>query len=196
MAKLCFGGSFNPIHFGHLICAQAAAERMGFESVVLIPSAQPPHKPGALDLAEPRHRVRMCELAVQGIAKFEVNDLETRRAGPSYTIDTVRGLARQGWGRVSWLIGADMLRNLPSWREPQALLREVDFVVIARAGWSFDWETLPSEFRMLRERVVETPVVEISATSIRQRVRSKLPIDFLTPEPVVRYIHHAGLYRD
>src|SRR5687768_6622242 len=127
MAKLCFGGSFNPIHYGHLICARAAAERLSFESVVLIPSSQPPHKPGATDLAEGPYRVQMCELAVQGVGGFEVNDVETRRSGPSYTIDTARELARQGWGRVSWLIGADMLHNLPTWREPQALLREVDF---------------------------------------------------------------------
>ena len=195
MAKLCFGGSFNPIHCGHLICARTAAERLGFERVVLIPSSQPPHKPAATDLAEAAHRVRMCELAVQGVGGFEVNDLETKRTGPSYTIDTVRELGRQGWSKVSWLIGADMLQNLPTWREPQALLREVDFVVMARPGWSFDWETLPEPFRVLRERVVETPLVDISATEIRQRVRAGLPIEFLTPELVARYIQQHGLYR-
>jgi nicotinate-nucleotide adenylyltransferase len=88
-----------------------------------------------------------------------------------------------------------MLQNLPTWREPQALLREVDFVVMARPGWAFDWETLPGPFRLLRERVVETPLIDISATEIRRRVRTGLPIDFLTPEPVVRYIQQRGLYR-
>lgn len=195
MAKLCFGGSFNPIHVGHLICARHVAERLGFESVVLIPSAQPPHKPGAADLAPTEHRLAMCQLAALGCDGFVVDNLETQRTGPSYTIETARELKRCGWDRVSWLIGADMLRSLPTWHEPAALLREVDFVVVARPGWSFDWETLPEPYRTLRDRVVEAPLIDVSATEIRRRVRDGLPIDFLTPEPVVRYIREKGLYR-
>jgi nicotinate-nucleotide adenylyltransferase len=194
MAKLCFGGSFNPIHCGHLICARYAAERLGFSSVVLIPSAQPPHKPNATDLAAATHRIRMCHLAVAGCDGFEVNDLETKRTGPSYTIDTARELKRQGWPNVSWLIGADMVSSLPTWHEPDALMAEVEFVVLARPGWALDWETLPPHFRSLRDRVVEAPLIEISATEIRRRVAAGLPIDFLTPGPVVRYIHEAELY--
>ena len=195
MTKLCFGGSFNPIHCGHLICARHAAERLGFSSVALIPNAQPPHKPDATDLAAAPHRVRMCHLAVANCDGFEVNDLETKRTGPSYTIDTARELKRQGWDKVSWLIGADMVRNLPTWHEPDALMAEVEFVVLARPGWAFDWETLPAPFRKLREHVVEAPLIQISATEIRRRVASGLSIDFLTPEPVVRYIRETGLYR-
>jgi nicotinate-nucleotide adenylyltransferase len=195
MAKLCFGGSFNPIHCGHLICARHAAERLGFSSVVLIPSAQPPHKPNASDLAPAADRVRMCQLAVAGRDGFEVNDLETKRAGPSYTIDTVRELKRAGWDNVSWLIGADMVEDLPTWHEPDALLAEVEFVVLARPGWSLDWETLPPMFRKLRERVVDAPLIDISATEIRRRVGTELPIDLLTPDPVVRFIDEAKLYR-
>lgn len=195
MATICFGGSFNPIHFGHLICARHAGERLGFEKTTLIPSARPPHKQAVQNLADPAHRVRMCQLAVQGSDDFDVNEVEIQRTGPSYTIDTARELARQGWGRVSWLIGADMLGTLPSWHEPDALLREVDFVVLARPGWVFDWESLPAAFRALRDRVIEAPLIEISATDIRRRVTSGLPIDFLTPQPVVQYIRENGLYR-
>jgi nicotinate-nucleotide adenylyltransferase len=137
----------------------------------------------------------MCHLAVAGCDGFEVNDLETKRTGPSYTIDTARELKRQGWDKVSWLIGADMVRNLPTWHEPVALMAEVQFIVLARPGWSFDWETLPPQFRILREHVVEAPLIEISATDIRRRVGAGLPIDFLTPDPVVRHIQAAGLYR-
>lgn len=196
MDTLFFGGSFNPIHVGHLICARQVAERSGFDSVVLIPSSQPPHKPAAVNLAPTEHRLRMCQLAIAGCDGFGVDDLETRRTGPSYTIDTARELVRRGQKRVSWLIGADMLRNLPTWREPEALLREVEFVVIARPGWSFDWETMPEPFRKLRERVVEAPLIDIRATEIRSRVAAGLPIDFLTPEPVVRHIRESGLYRN
>jgi nicotinate-nucleotide adenylyltransferase len=96
---------------------------------------------------------------------------------------------------VSWLIGGDMLLNLPSWREPLALLQEVDFVVVARPGWSFDWQTLPEPFRVLRDRVVQTPLIDISATTVRARVAAGLSIDFLTPQPVVRYIQDHGLYQ-
>jgi nicotinate-nucleotide adenylyltransferase len=196
MAKLCFGGSFNPIHAGHLICARHAAEQLGYESVVLIPSSQPPHKPHAADLAGAGHRVRMCELAVQGCDGFEVNDLETKRIGPSYTIHTAREFARQGCGRVSWLVGADLLATLPTWHEPDALLQEVDFVVLTRPGWPLDWEVLPTRLReQLRDRVVEAPLIDISATEIRRRVAAGRPIDFMTPDPVVRYIRETRLYR-
>ena len=101
-------------------------------------------------------------------------------------IETARELFRRGWGKVAWLIGADMLRSLPTWHEPAALLREVDFVVLARPGWSFDWDSMPPAYRVLRERVVEAPLIEISATEIRRRVAAGLPIDFMTPDPVVR----------
>ena len=195
MSTLCFGGSFNPIHHGHLICARRAAEALAFSSVTLIPSATPPHKPASTELAAASHRLQMCRLAIQGHAAFEVDDLEMKRTGPSYTIDTARQLARRGAGRVSWLIGADMLRSLPTWHEPEALLDEVSFVVLARPGWSFDWDSLPPKFRRLQDRVVTAPLLEFSASDIRQRVRAGLPIDFLTPEPVVNYIRSTGLDR-
>ena len=194
MSTLCFGGSFNPVHHGHLVCARHAAERLGFDQVVLIPSANPPHKPVATDLAPAADRVRMCELAVEGHAGFTVDNLETKRTGPSYTIDTARILAARDASRVSWLIGADMLRSLPTWHQPDALLAEVAFVILARPGWSFDWETLPPNYRVLRKQVVEAPLIDISATDIRRRVRAGMPIDFLTPAPVVQYIRSTGLY--
>lgn len=196
MRRLCFGGSFNPVHHGHLVCARHVAERLGFDTVVLIPSANPPHKPAAADLASAEHRVRMCRLVVGGLGGFEVDDLETKRTGPSYTIDTIRALKKQGWPEVNWLIGADMVRSLPTWHEPDALLEEVSFHILTRPGWSFDWDTLPAQFRGLEANVVDGPLIEIGATEIRRRVRSGWPIDFLTPAPVVEYIGLAGLYRE
>jgi nicotinate-nucleotide adenylyltransferase len=192
---LYFGGSFNPIHFGHWICARAVTEARGLNRAVLVPSSQPPHKPAAADLASAADRLRMCQLAVAGCDGFEVDPIETARPGVSYTIDTARELAARDGKRVNWLIGADMLRNLPTWREPAALLVEVEFTVMARPGWSFDFDALPEPFRRLRENVVETPLIDISATTIRRRIARGLPIDFLTPEPVVRYIAEHGLYR-
>ncbi|HEX2973955.1 MAG TPA: nicotinate (nicotinamide) nucleotide adenylyltransferase [Tepidisphaeraceae bacterium] len=196
MQRLCFGGSFNPIHHGHLICARAVAEAAGYDRVVLIPSAQPPHKPNHAELARPEDRLAMTRLAAGCQPElFEVNDVELQRPGRSYTIDTVRILKEQGWDRVDWLIGADMLRLLPKWHQPEALLREVNFVIIARPGWSFDWSSLPPAYRALEKNVHAAPQIDISATDIRQRIAAGRSIEFLTPPAVVEYIRARGLYR-
>jgi nicotinate-nucleotide adenylyltransferase len=201
MPILCFGGSFNPIHNGHLICAQAVALKGGNDRLRLIPNAQPPHKPLATDIAPAHHRLAMCELAAQWVnastptAIFEVDDIETRRGGSSFTIDTAAQLKREGIDPIHWLIGADMLLYLPKWHRAMELLREVNFVIMARPGFAIDWNTLPEEFRRLRANVVEAPLVEISATDIRHRVRRGEPIDHLTPPPVARYIDQQQLYR-
>ena len=199
MPSLYFGGSFNPIHHGHLRCAQAVADQAGYERVVLIPSARPPHKPDNPELASPADRLAMCQLATneRGGASplFLVSDIETRRGGPSYTIDTVTELKSSGETDVHWLIGADMLLYLPKWHRPLDLLREVHFVVMARPGWTIDWNALPSEFRHLRDHVVPVPAIDISGTEVRRRVRQNLPIEHLVPRPVATYIDSHHLYR-
>ncbi|MDP9173632.1 MAG: nicotinate-nucleotide adenylyltransferase [Planctomycetota bacterium] len=195
MAKLCLGGSFNPIHYGHLICARAAAEAMGADGVVLIPTAVPPHKREDMEIASPLHRLEMCRRAVQHNAFFDVDDREIRRGGPSFTILTVRELHSQGWPLVPWLIGADMLNTLPNWHEAQSLLTEAQFVVMARPGWTLDWNSLPPAYAKLKEGVVLVPQIDISATDIRQRVKNNRPIDFLTPPEVVKYVLEHNLYR-
>jgi nicotinate-nucleotide adenylyltransferase len=195
MRKLCFGGSFNPVHHGHLICARAVAEAKGFDQVVLIPSALPPHKLHATELAGPEHRLAMCRLAVAGDPAFDVSDLELTRPGPSYTIDTALELRRRGWDRIAWLIGADMVPILPKWHRPDELLREVDLVVMARPGWSLDWSALPQPYQRLADQVVEAPLIDISATMIRRRVAAGRPIRYLAPHPVIDYIDAQGLYR-
>src|SRR5437764_460297 len=108
MATLYFGGSFNPIHHGHLICSRAIAEAHGFDRVALVPSFQPPHKQDAANMAGSADRLAMCQLAVADDRTFSVNELELTRGGPSYTIDSAADLSRGGVGKVNWLIGADM----------------------------------------------------------------------------------------
>ncbi|MCC6423631.1 MAG: nicotinate (nicotinamide) nucleotide adenylyltransferase [Phycisphaerales bacterium] len=195
MPRLCFGGSFNPIHHGHLLCARAAAERLGFEGVLLIPTAQPPHKPDQTQLAEAKDRLEMCRLAVAGDNFFSVSDLEMTRSGPSYTLDTIRQLKSNGWGTVSWLIGADMLNYLPKWHRPLEIIQEANLVVMARPGWQFDWGKLGSPYQNLRQNVVEAPLIDISATACRGRVAAGLSIAYLTPPAVCQYIADNGLYR-
>jgi nicotinate-nucleotide adenylyltransferase len=204
---LCLGGSFNPIHHGHLICARAVAEKRGYERVLLIPSGQPPHKPGQSNLASGAQRLQMCRLAIEAVgsnshrstagqhASFAVSEMELPRTGPSYTLDTVRQLRNQGWPEVHWLIGADMLNFLPKWHEPAALLREATFIVMARPGVTIDFASLPGYMASLEQNVTEAPLVQISSTEIRQRVRAGLSIQYLAPDPVVDYIYKNGLYR-
>jgi nicotinate-nucleotide adenylyltransferase len=195
MPTLCFGGSFNPIHNGHLRCAEAVAQATGYDRVLLIPSAQPPHKRDTADLASASDRLAMCRIATQGSELFEVSDIETRRSGPSYTLDTAHELRKRGFDKIDWLIGADMLMFLPKWHRPTDLLREVNFLVMARPGWPLDWDALPPEFRHLREHVVEAPHISITATEIRGRIGRGESIDDLVPPAVARYIAERGLYR-
>ncbi len=192
---LCFGGSFNPIHHGHLICARAVAECLGVDRITLIPSGQPPHKAGQIDMASATDRLAMCRAAVPRDAMFDVSTIETDRPGPSFTIDTVRRLVADGAGPVAWLIGADMLNQLPQWHQPEALMREAMLFIMARPGFEMDWSALAEAFHPLRRRIVVAPRIDISATEIRRRVINDLPIDYLVPEPVGRYIRENGLYR-
>jgi nicotinate-nucleotide adenylyltransferase len=195
MSKLCLGGAFNPVHNGHLLCARAAAEALGVAMVVLIPCHVGPHKLSDPAMAAAEHRLMMCRLAVAGVDGFEIDDRELRRAGPSYTIDTVRELRQAGWDKVPWLLGADQVESLPKWHQPHDLLREAQFHIMARPGWNLDWKKLPPEYAVLADRLVTSLMVDISATDIRRRVAHGLPIDFLTPPAVCQYITQHGLYR-
>lgn len=194
MLTLCFGGSFNPIHHGHLLSARSVAEAKGFERILLIPSGLSPHKTTHPDAVDPSHRLAMCRLAVKNDPLFDVADFETRRTGPSYTIDTVRALRNQGWPTVHWLVGADMAATLNTWKDADALLKETTFHVVTRTGHLLDWQRLPPELRHLAANVVQVSNFELSSTLIRERVRRGLSIRYLTPEPVIDYLTQNNLY--
>lgn len=137
----------------------------------------------------------MCRLASKLDPLFDTSGIEISRGGPSFTIDTVRELKRLGWNRVQWLIGADMLLYLPKWHQPLELLREIDFLVMARPGWEMDWDRLPAEFRPLKANVVPAPLIDISSSDIRRRVAAGQSINYLTPPAVCEYIRERSLYR-
>lgn len=194
MTRILYGGSFNPIHVGHLLVSRAVAEARGFDRVVLVPSSQPPHKPHTVELAEAVHRLKMCQLVASDDPFFEVESLEIDRAGPSYTIDTVSQLRHRGWGEVHWLIGADMLNLLPKWHRAAELIHQATFWIARRPGFPIDWETLPAPFQVLRKQIVEIPQIELGATTIRHRVRAGHSIRFMVPPTIERYIHEHRLY--
>jgi nicotinate-nucleotide adenylyltransferase len=194
MRPLWFGGSFNPIHFGHLICARAVAETAGFDRVILVPNRQPPHKSGDMSLAGAEDRLEMCRLAIDDESLFEVDDLELNRPGPSYTIDTARQLRSRGWSEISWLVGADMAISLPGWHQSDQLLAEVNFILMARPGSLIDWNILPGQMQRFRSNVVATPQLDISSTALRDRLSRGKSIRYLTPDAVVDYIQRKKLY--
>jgi nicotinate-nucleotide adenylyltransferase len=194
MRNLWFGGSFNPIHLGHLICSRAVAEAGGFDRVILIPNRQSPHKSQDTSQPSAQDRLEMCRLAVAGDDFFQVDDLELNRPVPSYTIDTVRQLRAQGFSEINWLIGADMVSSLPRWHDPASLLAESTFILMGRPGWSIDWSLLPDSLQKLQSNIVQAPQVDISSTQIRNRFASGQSIRYLTPDAVVDYIHRRHLY--
>jgi nicotinate-nucleotide adenylyltransferase len=191
--KICFGGTFNPIHHGHLLCARVVCEAIGAEKIVLFPNGNPAYKTG--ELARGADRLEMCRLATLGDPLFEIDDREVRRAGPTFTIDTVRELRQIGFEKVSWLIGADMLNMLPKWHRAAELLTEVRFLIMARPGTPMAWDTLPAEYQALRANVITVPQIDISSTDIRRRSAAGLPIDYLCPPAVCRYITDHQLYQ-
>ncbi len=198
-----YGGSFNPVHFGHLIVARAIAEQVGLDRVVILPSARPPHK-DAGDLLEASHREEMIRLAIEGEKLFELSDFDLRREGLSYTIDTVKHFRGQLGPEavVCWMIGADSLAELAAWHRVSDLVDSCRIVTAGRPGWDrIDWEGLRSllgddRVKRLRAGIVRTPLVGISSTLIRDRVRNGRSIRYLVPQCVADYIDRLDLYRD
>ena len=199
---LLFGGTFDPIHHGHLIIGRSVAEQLGVERIILIPAALPPHKQKKF-FSAPGDRLEMARRAVAGEPRFEVSDCELARTGPSYTLDTIRHY-RQAYGPalpLYWLIGSDSLRELHTWHEAGQLVEECNIVTAARRG--FDTVDLaglagkltPGQVENLKKYLLPTPIIEISATEIRQRVARGLPISYLVPPAVAEYINRQQLYR-
>ena len=182
-----FGGSFNPVHLGHLLAAQAAKEELGLERVFFIPAAVSPFKPDR-ELAPGTVRLQLLRLALAGRSYAEVDDQEIQRGGISYSIDTVRSYAaRFGGAALFYLVGADQAPLLPKWREAEELARLVEIAIIPRRGAS----SAPPPFRSVVLRGIP---FEVSASEIRTRVQAGLAIDLLTPASVVQAIRNNRLY--
>lgn len=191
------GGTFDPIHFGHLILAEQAWEKFELDKVLFVTAADPPHKVG-VEITPVEHRHKMACLATTDNDHFECSTMEIEREGPSYTIDTIKHIKGM-YGEESHvylLIGADEAQTLMSWRDPWGIQDLATIVVANRpryTGWKI-FEALPADFA--KNLVpLEMPGVDISATDLRERVRQGRSIRYLVPKAVEEYIKMSGLFR-
>jgi nicotinate-nucleotide adenylyltransferase len=207
------GGSFNPIHYGHLLLADEVLETVGLDRLLFVPAASPPHKPAA-QLAPAADRCEMVRLAVAGHPRFAVSDLELRRSGPSYTVDTLTELAAGG-DELFYVVGSETFLDLLTWREPRRVAQLARLVVIPRAGSAFDVESAaaqkvlrdigveggfvhvgaPADVRPQGVLIVHAASLPLSASEIRRRVRQGRSLAFRLPPAAVAYIESHGLYR-
>ena len=181
------GGTFDPIHIGHLIAASSVYEALNLDSVVFIPAGDPWQKRDR-DLSTGQQRLEMVKLATENDARFEVSDVEIARSGPTYAVDTVRE-----WKRLNpndelfWIVGSDALSGIPSWHEWEAFVTEVTIVAVNRVGQN---DSVPFDFVS-----VDMPEVRISATELRDRFTNGLDTQYLVPKQVSQYISDQGLYQ-
>jgi len=183
------GGSFDPVHLGHLLVARAAREELGLDKVCFVPAAQSPFKPGTSPAPAPE-RLRLLRLALAGETGCDIDDLELRRGGVSYTVDTLRHYAEKFPGaELFYLIGADQTAQLPQWRDAAELARLAQFVVAPRPGEGPP--ALPAPFR---GRALRGFPVVVSSSQIRARVKAGLPVTLLTPAAVAEAIANNRLY--
>lgn len=186
------GGTFDPIHLGHLIVASEVLHAFELDRVLFVPAARPWQKSS---YADPEDRFTMTMLGASMHARFAVSRMELDRQGPTYTLQTMRAL-RDFYGaevQLSFVLGADAALKLGSWAHIEGLGELADIIVVARPG--FDLERFDPEPSWPKLRFAQVPAIDISSSDIRARVRAERPIDFLVPARVVRYINEHGLYR-
>lgn len=193
-----FGGSFNPIHYGHLMICEYIKEEMGLDKVIFIPTGNPPHKDLEVSAED---RYEMVRLAISPNPDFEISDIETTRDKMSYTVDTIRELKKiYREEKLYFLIGLDSLFQLKTWMKIGDLSKEIEFVVALRPGY-LDKEEINKEIDFLRENfgtkinLIKTPLYEISSTDLRDRIHEGKSLRYLIPKKVLDYIEESGFYK-
>jgi nicotinate-nucleotide adenylyltransferase len=184
-----FGGSFDPVHHGHLIVGQSAAEILGLDALRFVPAREQPFKRGRHG-ASPHHRAAMLDLAVAGSPGLQVERAELERSAPSYTVDTLRAIrAREPGIELTLLLGADAAAELAAWHQAAEIPRLATVVVFARPGVSVPVSPLIT-------RAIRVPAIEISATEVRRRAREGRSLRYWVPDPVAEYVTLHRLYLD
>ena len=181
------GGTFNPVHIGHLILAEEAREKLGLDKVIFIPANLPPHKDN-IDIANPQARLKMLRFALKGNKHFAVSDIEIKRSGRSYTIDTIKALKdKYSDDELYFIIGSDLLKYLEEWKDLNEIFKIVKFIVATRPGYPL--ENIPAYIKTLGIRAVD-----ISGFSVRQCIKEGKSFRYLVPEAVFVYINKTKLY--
>lgn len=192
------GGTFDPIHYGHLAAAEEARVKMDLERVLFVVAGMPPHKLDE-EVTPVEHRLAIVSLAIASNPYFEISRVDVDRPGPSYTVDTISILQEQLGQETEmfFIMGLDSLSELLTWHQPQRLIRLCRLVAVSRPGFEIDLAELETSVRGITSRVdiIDMPEVDISSSELQQRVRDGLPIKYQVPEEVERYIMEHGLYR-
>lgn len=192
-----FGGTFDPVHVGHLVIAAECLHSLPLDRVAFVPSASPPHKPGQ-KLSDPTDRLAMLELAIHERANFVVDPIEFERPGPSYTVETLRALRDRDPGVDHvFIMGADSLRELHLWRDPLGIVESAEIAVARRPGVEIDLNDVDRRLpgAANRIRIVDVPLIGVSSSDLRRRVRIGEPIAYQVPWRVEDYIARHCLYR-
>lgn len=193
------GGTFDPIHIGHLVAAEEVRARLDLERVVFVPAGLPPHKLH-IHVTPTEHRLNMVQLAIADNPHFALSRVDVDRFGPSYTVDTVE-LLRDEYSpnaELYLIMGSDSLAELLTWHKPERLIRLCRVVALRRPGYRVDLEELNRLLpgAIARVQLLEMPLLEVSSTDLQRRVRMGLPIKYLVPPAVEAYIRQHGLYQD
>jgi nicotinate-nucleotide adenylyltransferase len=190
------GGTFNPPHIGHLVCATQALEELELDRVLLVPVNQPPHKAAEADPGV-EHRVELCRRAVAGNEQLDVSLVDAEVPGPSFTVGTLSRLHDRCPGdQLTFIVGGDMAFSLPTWREPEAILELAELGVAEREGVRrTDIVERLSDLGTDSVRFFDMPRLDISSSQIRRMVAGGRSIRYLVPDAVAGYIEHEGLYR-
>jgi nicotinate-nucleotide adenylyltransferase len=193
------GGSFDPIHVAHLVIAETVREALDLDLVLFVPAGRQPLK-AQREAAPAEHRAEMVRLAIEGNDRFALSRDELTRPGPHYTAETLPRLRAQ-WGAPDmslwFLVGADSIASFPRWRNPGAIIRQARLAAVKRPGYALDMAALERQVPGLAAAIdwIETPLMEISATDVRRRVREGRSIRYRVPEAVREYIEAHNLYR-
>jgi nicotinate-nucleotide adenylyltransferase len=190
------GGTFNPIHYGHLVAAETAREAFNLSRVIFVPSGRPPHKPGTV-VAPAEHRYLMTFLATASHERFDTSRIELDRPGPSYTSDTLEALnAVYPGARWYFITGADAVMEMPTWHHVERIFARADVIAASRPGYTLRRAELEARLGPLTRRIydLQVPALAISSSEVRARLAQGLSIRYLVPDAVAHYIYKNRLY--